>query len=110
MGLLVLGCRKIYGLSHSSWPGSLGGLGPPHPSRAAPRSTFPVGEGDLPAGDAWLRQILIYLAFSPRKRYTGPNYREKDAKIMNMDFKRKLTIPYDLKKEYPVTVEMAEVF
>ena len=29
---------------------------------------------------------------------------------MNMDFKRKLTIPYDLKKEYPVTVEMAEVF
>ena len=32
MGLLVLGCRKIYGLSHSSWPGSLGGLGPPHPS------------------------------------------------------------------------------
>ena len=31
MGLLVLGCRKIYGLFHSSWPGSLGGLGPPSP-------------------------------------------------------------------------------
>ena len=29
---------------------------------------------------------------------------------MNMDFKRKLTIPYDLKQEYPVTDDMAQVF
>ena len=29
---------------------------------------------------------------------------------MNMDFKRKLTIPYDLKQEYPVTADMAQVF
>ena len=29
---------------------------------------------------------------------------------MNMDFKRKLTIPNDLKQEYPVTKEMAAVF
>lgn len=29
---------------------------------------------------------------------------------MNMDFKRKLTIPADLKKEYPVTAEMAAIF
>lgn len=29
---------------------------------------------------------------------------------MNMDFKRKLTIPSDLKQEYPVTREMAQTF
>lgn len=29
---------------------------------------------------------------------------------MNMDFKRKLTIPSDLKQEYPVTKEMAQAF
>ena len=29
---------------------------------------------------------------------------------MNMDFKRKLTIPYDLKQKYPVTADMAQVF
>ena len=30
--------------------------------------------------------------------------------MMNMEFKRKLTIPADLKKEYPVTVEMRKRF
>ena len=30
--------------------------------------------------------------------------------MMNMDFKRKLTIPAELKKEYPVTPEMQECF
>ena len=29
---------------------------------------------------------------------------------MNMEFKRKLTIPADLKKEYPVTAQMEAVF
>ena len=29
---------------------------------------------------------------------------------MNMDFKRKLTIPSELKQEYPVTKEMAQAF
>lgn len=29
---------------------------------------------------------------------------------MNMDFKRKLTIPNDLKQEYPVDADMAAVF
>ena len=29
---------------------------------------------------------------------------------MNMDFKRKLTIPADLKKEYPVTEQMRRSF
>ena len=57
MGLLVLGCRKIYGLSHSSWPGSLGGLGPPHPSRAAPGPPSPWGKatsrrGMLPSANS----------------------------------------------------------
>ena len=51
MGLLVLGCRKIYGLSHSSWPGSLGGLGPPHPSRAAPGPPSPWGKAS--SGGGW---------------------------------------------------------
>ena len=55
MGLLVLGCRKIYGHSHSSWPGSLGGLGSPSSVPGCARSTFPGGEGDLPAGAAGLR-------------------------------------------------------
>ena len=36
--------------------------------------------------------------------------RDKEGKTMNMDFKRKLTIPYDLKQEYPVTADMAQVF
>ena len=36
--------------------------------------------------------------------------RDKEGKTMNMDFKRKLTIPYDLKQEYPVTAGMAQVF
>ena len=30
--------------------------------------------------------------------------------MMNMEFKRKLTIPADLKKEYPVTMEMRKRF
>ena len=48
MGLLVLGCRKIYGLSHSSWPGSLGELGPPHPS--GPKALPPSPEGKATSG------------------------------------------------------------
>ena len=36
--LLVLGFRKIYGLSHSSWPGSLGGLGSPCMIKSCPQS------------------------------------------------------------------------
>ena len=44
MGSLVLSDRKNYGLSHSSWPGSLGELGPPHPSRAAPGPPSPEGK------------------------------------------------------------------
>ena len=59
MGLLVLGCRKIYGHSHSSWPGSLGGLGDPSSVPGCARSTFPGGEGDLPAGKATSRRGLL---------------------------------------------------
>ena len=36
--------------------------------------------------------------------------KQKGSTCMNMDFKRKLTIPADLKEEYPVTAEMAAAF
>ena len=48
--LLVLGCRKIYGLSHSPWPGSLGGLGSPHPSGPMALPPSPWGKATSGGG------------------------------------------------------------
>ena len=48
---------------------------------------------------------------SGEKRYTWLREKpERGTPAMNMEFKRKLTIPADLKKEYPVTPEMEANF
>ena len=48
--LFVLGFRKIYGLSHSSWPDSLGGLGSPHPSGPMALPPSPWGKATSGGG------------------------------------------------------------
>ena len=48
---------------------------------------------------------------SGKKRYTWLREKpERGTPAMNMEFKRKLTIPAELKKEYPVTPEMEANF
>ena len=46
-----------------------------------------------------------------KRRYTHPETDRKDSiPMMNMEFRRKLTIPAELKKEYPVTKQMEAAF
>ena len=73
-GLLVLGCRKIYGLSHSSWPSPLGELGPPHPSRAAPGPPSPWGKASSGGGCFTKSSFIPQYAATPPEQSGGEFY------------------------------------
>ena len=69
--LLVLGFRKIYGLSHSSWPGFWGGPGPPHPSGPMALPPSPWGKATSGGGCSTSTPLNSYVpphCFNPRKR------------------------------------------